>query len=1141
MADVRLRALRDPHSSYYENVSRIILRAQEDMKRVAERRTRVTIPFKVSAASVAEYERRFGWKVVVENHGLRSAFSPHVAGLVYCMSMRNLLALGRDGEEVVALDPDMPTLVAKGAAYVTAVRTCSSTQLQASYAMEEAQLRRLASSKNSAIVGSAKSVLAELEVGGGARLKLNALGNDIRGDVLLVDHTRTSVSLAQVVATARAWGLASVRGVCFFQPEMLVHNIGPLSAFKGEYVIDEEADLITYIPEENPSTRFSHRWSFLRSFFLNHECVVGGTSWLVEKHLGRDGIFHYVARTAEEPWEFPVELGANYYSACLTEWVELRFPTRGGVAKGANAGYWRRDTARLPKKMYDQVMAVLLAVDVKSLNKEQVLLALRNFNNTSVVAGDTVKVPERVWSEDVQKAAVPMLAQAVYRRAAASAELSKALGVFRKRYGVVNESVLSLTWELMCSGVDFLKSVAVGAIGDEDAATLDALAVAGVDMSVVSKLVPASIEVVQVVGAMEERDCGGFIPQLPTGRSSLVDRMLAKARSYAAARGRKGRTESVVSDVTESCVTGTSSVVASSADSGFSDGQGTEVGREVALTVPVVEVTVESEVDVRARQGVAGRLFDKLVAEQDAVTMVRPPRAVHCYESISRADVVPVPSVPADAALMQDDYDDGMPGVSLVDAEAVPYIATESETSVVRQTYMSLNDAKREIAAPKWIRRAKARGGAAGSLPRTQSGLMAAMGKRNIEVPMNRESVDFGTFPDEVVDRIRDVCYVDNWKEILNRELDTGLWRPNEADLATYVDKVETAKAEAMLKEFFQLADVDMKKWLVMTKAKAKPPVDDAAASKVPLPQTIMYNESKSMNALYSSIMSRFHDTVDSMMLPNVSFNARHSPADHEVWFNSVEPIRRTCSRLYRYQGDSFNFDRSLELAAFSVELCFYRRHGLDAETLHRWKSTMGVKRAVSLMHGLVAYIILQGLSGIFKTLFRNGLVTLACVVVSAKLDRQTLVSLDVKGDDYTVETSRPLDTAEATKTMAWGFNLSAKFFESEYLHFCSKYWVQVDGWWYWVADPDRKFESVCAAVVTNECGEDKLSEKWVSLRDDLRHYDNGLVMLELVKAVFAQGKRSREPLGLVYGLGALAESRDAFFRFYGPAERIGG
>jgi len=279
---------------------------------------------------------------------------------------------------------------------------------------------------------------------------------------------------------------------------------------------------------------------------------------------------------------------------------------------------------------------------------------------------------------------------------------------------------------------------------------------------------------------------------------------------------------------------------------------------------------------------------------------------------------------------------------------------------------------------------------------------------------------------------------------------------------------------------------------------------------------------------------------VDRLTVPGVRFNSRSSPAEHELWFNSLEPVRASCDKIHRYQGDSFNFDRSLEVMAFTVELEFYRQHGLDEDTLARWKVTMGPKKAVSLMHGLLMHIVLQGLSGIFKTLFRNGIVTMLAVVDAARLEKGMVVSLDVKGDDYALETNRPVDVAKAVQSLAWKYNFSAKFFESVGVYFCSKFWIYSEGWWHWVADPVRRFESVCAAVSVDNTGDVKLSERWQSLRDDLRHYDNQVVMDALCEAVCEQYGVHHRVRSLVAGLAALARDRDRYFSFYGPTEVVG-
>jgi len=790
----------------------------------------------------------------------------------------------------------------------------------------------------------------------------------------------------------------------------------------------------------------------------------------------------------------------------------------------------------LLKALYDKTMAVMMTVDPKRLTKEEVMSVMRAYNNTSVLGGDTVKKPVRVYAGDLANAAVPILAQVVCRRAAASAECSMILTALRRRYNVASEGVLSLFWEVCCSGMEFAQSVSIASAFNATSPGLTELVDGAVNMSVLAKNVPTVVTVTQVVGNGEVRDCGKLTPGFPGAKPSYIARLLDRAKQFKVLGTALFETPCIPERFSES----SSDEGGVGVGSAYFDDSPYVEGR-VGSTAHVVEHESYERAPEVVREGLSAKLFDKLVSEQDAADYVNVPRRVNRYEDVREAPDIMVPTVLNDAAGMQEDYDDGFQGVSMDDPEIVPHVAATEDTSLVREAYMSINNAKREVAQPKRVRRSKGRAAAAGVLPRTQVGLLAALGKRNTDVPMNRAQVDFTLAPKEAVDSIQRVCYVEDWRERLESQLKSGLWQPNKEDLNVYVGKVDTSKAESMLKTFFSTADVDLHRWLLMVKGKSKPPLDPGANEKVPLPQTIMYNESKEYNAMYSSQLARFQDTVESLLRPNVRFNDRRSPADHEIWFNSLQPIRRTAKTLYRYQGDSYNFDRSQELASFCVELEFYRRHGLDEATLELWKQTMGVKTAVSLMHGVLMHIVLQGLSGIFKTLFRNGLVTWASVVDGAQLSPDTLVSLDIKGDDYTIETIAPIDIAHASEVLAWKYNFSAKLWGCEYLYFCSKYWLYIDGWWYWVADPERKYESLCAAVAVDSSGDAPLSEKWISLRDDLRHYNNGLVAEELAVAVAATNtRRSRPPLALIGGLASLAENRDDFFSFYGPVELVG-
>jgi len=271
---------------------------------------------------------------------------------------------------------------------------------------------------------------------------------------------------------------------------------------------------------------------------------------------------------------------------------------------------------------------------------------------------------------------------------------------------------------------------------------------------------------------------------------------------------------------------------------------------------------------------------------------------------------------------------------------------------------------------------------------------------------------------------------------------------------------------------------------------------------------------------------------------PEVTLNGQRSEEEHENWYNSLESVRRSFPKTYSYAADIKCYDRSQEHVALRVDMEFYRRHGLGPERLRIWEETHGPKRAVAMMFGVVITMCLGGVSGLWKTLLRNGLINLAAVVLSTGVLRKDVVMLDVKGDDLDAEFSRPVQVETAVERMSLTFNLSAKFFTNDVRYMCKSFRIRKFGRWYFVADPWARVQSLCTPLwVGNQ--EDNLHERWISLRADLRHYDNGL-LVDLVAEAAQQYYGLERPLyGMARGLAAIAVDRSAYFNFFEAATPV--
>jgi len=282
----------------------------------------------------------------------------------------------------------------------------------------------------------------------------------------------------------------------------------------------------------------------------------------------------------------------------------------------------------------------------------------------------------------------------------------------------------------------------------------------------------------------------------------------------------------------------------------------------------------------------------------------------------------------------------------------------------------------------------------------------------------------------------------------------------------------------------------------------------------------------------------RLKKCVDECMRPEVKLNPQWSAEEGEEWHNSTESLRRSFSQTYCYASDVRTFDRSQEHPALRSEMEFYRRMGLNKETYEIWCQTHGPKRAASMMFGVVFVMVLGGVSGIFKTLLRNGLVNLLAVVVSAELTYRDVVMLEIKGDDMDAEFSREVEVENTTERMGSMFNLSVKFYPADVRYMCKQFRLKVCGRWYHIADPWAKAQSMCTPIWIGDQTDD-LAERWVSLVSDLRHYDNGILVDKVAEAAQRFYGISGCFFGMARALSGIREDRQKYFKLFGPPEVV--
>jgi hypothetical protein len=707
-----------------------------------------------------------------------------------------------------------------------------------------------------------------------------------------------------------------------------------------------------------------------------------------------------------------------------------------------------------------------------------------------------------------------------WRRHAAVGTLNQLLGAVKLRHAAAGEALLSLAWFSLAAWWQRPKYEKVGDVTDVPG--IEVVDYCGNDFSVTVRDQDPWVEVVEVAGGKLYHDYKP-VPWLPVPppdpaiRASWLASVLARARAAVrpVEKVSEARSCSVPLRVTAPTVVGP---VLSVVDETHTVGEVVATGDLTVVKQRLLRKMMEDQGGVQVRDVVRDRVsrFPSVLGKRSTVPFV---------------EVEPVSALRSDLARLRG-------GMEERDVVATGYRLAELEVSKTTEGSLSVNDSKRVIPKPRYVRRPVVCAGSEGKRVASQMSLLAAGFKRNLGVPSNRGSVDLDYLPGFAAERVIDVVYRDDWQEVVQRYLDNGMWVPNERDLEDFLSGIDEMKVKKMVDEFFMESEVTLDKWMLMAKGKVKPSREEGIQAKVDHGQTIMYLESSSTNAMYSSMMRTFKKCVDDCLRPEVRVNAQESDVEHENWYNSLESVRKSHLKTYSYASDIRCFDRAQEHPALRSELEFYRRHGLDAARLRLWEQTHGTKKAYSMMFGVVLTVVLGGVSGLWKTLWRNGYVTLAGFVVSTELKRLDVVMMDIKGDDMDVELCRPVNVQTAVERMSLTFNLSAKVFTNDVRYMCKQFRIRISGHWLLIADPWARAQSLLTPVwVGNQ--EDTLRERWVSFGADMRHYDDEIALLAVAEATQQYYGLDFLPGGLVHALATVAADYGKFVKLFTAPEVV--
>lgn len=1053
-----LRNLRDPSSAFYKGMNKLLRAAAAKADAVDSSKPVVVLPFKVADQDEAALQKQFGVRIKSECAPMRTTLSPRVAGLVYCVDEVLAEHAGGYGKTVLHIDGDAVQMAVRGIQGRVVERTGATARLAAGYAMEDELLARMAKAGCKLVNQRASSLIADAASKEPSKLcpRVGVSGSAV--DTVVVNHFKTFAGPHQLAYLSKRRG-AGVMGALPFQLDMLERDSGRLAAFPGVYYVDRAADMITLVPDEDAAASLSHPYKALVAFVQNNSVTVDGDEFLVEKYMSYPGVLMYTIRRVGSDFEAPEVLRSHYFDPEAAKVTVLHYPRVKKSAAGFPVG-WDRGEVRILTSRYEKVLARVMNSKSSIVKPSEAYVALMDNNNLFINTVDTAVMAERMDVVEQQDAALAIALHVNFRRHHMRATLSPLLDAVKARHASGTVAVGKLLWMAMAAWFAHPDIRERGEVTDVDTQRL--LDWCGNDFSVFAVDAQPWMTVEQVAGKADTGVGAVFYTHLP----APVVETPAEAVRRVWSRGPTG------------------------------------LMRARAAKAPALALVNRTEVVLRP-----------VVTELSAVKS-------KLYAKLQK-DTLPVPAMPVELRGMRDEFAVGggvgpcpVPDVDVYSAVAADAavlmgglpsrraVATGYELAAldvrkeVRGNF-SINDAKRLIPGGRWVRQPLVDLGVEAARVPSQASLVGAVFKRNTGVPNNREYVDLDRFPKQVVEKVIRVCFREDWQDVLKRHLEDGMWQPCEPDLDDYVQNLDVTKARAMLDEFFLEGEVTLRDWTLMAKGKVKASREPGAQRKVDHAQTIMYLENKTTNAHYSAQTRRFKRCLDEMLRPEVALNSQRTPAEHEEWYNSLSGQRASCGSTHLCASDIRCYDRSQEHPALLCEMEFYKAMGLNKATYDKWIRTHGVKVAASSMYGLVLRMVAGGVSGLWKTLLRNGLINLFAIVVSAGLTRNDIVMCDIKGDDMDLELSRPIDVEKTSSGMCRMFNLSAKISGADIRFMCKDFRFKKNGRWYHMRCPWAAWQSVLSPVWL-DTSEAALGERWNSLVDGLRHYDNGILVDEV-------------------------------------------
>ncbi|APG77682.1 hypothetical protein [Hubei virga-like virus 12] len=395
--------------------------------------------------------------------------------------------------------------------------------------------------------------------------------------------------------------------------------------------------------------------------------------------------------------------------------------------------------------------------------------------------------------------------------------------------------------------------------------------------------------------------------------------------------------------------------------------------------------------------------------------------------------------------------------------------------------------------------------------------LLAAL-KRNLCVPQLQTIVSYNTLKKIMVKKFISAYIPKENRDILRGYLGNKI-DVNIDNAYTWLN-TQQAKIDRTIDPNFELENTDLEYYNYMIKPTPKPVLDTSGINTYSALQTIAYHN-KNINSIFCSIFKIIKNRLINVLDKRFRIFTDCSTEEFSDELNK-DFSADMLDKLYKLEIDLSKYDKSQGKLFLDIEIEIYRILGVPIYLLKQWYNAHLNTTLYDRINKLKFFVQYQRKSGNASTYLGN---TIVLMVVIASLFNMDDVELGLfSGDDSLLLSKTKI--ADRNHECANLFNLESKFFNYKYSYFCSKFILNIDGYFKIIPDPLKILIKFGRSDLVNY---QHLEDYRISTKDLLILYNDANIDEKLGNAMRERYKLTMDVTYLIENILAFVNDKEKF------------